>query len=726
MLDTRLTPSTRRLLLLVGLAVPVGLTAGGAAYLLIRTISLITHIVFYGDVAWGSIPPISDLDPSPRLPIAAAIGALIIAIIARVAPIIRGHGIPEAMEAVLRRDSRIAPRTAIAKPLTAAIAIGTGGPFGAEGPIIVTGGAIGSLAGQILKVTPSERKILLASGAAAGMAATFGAPLAAILLAIELLLFELSVRSLIPLTVATSIAGGIHSAVFGNGPLFDAPRHDYAGLDKLPVYAVLGLMSGLVAVVIARGLFRAERSFRSSRISIFWHPLIGSLVFATIGLLVPRSLGVGYNVIDDVLAGQLTLIPLAAVLVAKMVSWWVALGSGTSGGTLAPVLLMGASFGGVFAIIALHIIPGLNISEGAFAMVGMAAVFGAATGAPLTAMVFVLEITRDFEVVLPLMLATVLSALVFSVLSDETIYTEKLSRRGIRVGNELVADSLRTTAVADVMNRLVDSVSPDDTVGHVADRILRGDHGAFPVVDAEGRCLGMVTRRDLLTEEHPRDAPVSQVTSSDLVRVGPKASLVDAMQVMAQEDVTHIPVIDDGVIVGICTRADIVRSRSDELALERLEPGWLAPVVQRRSRVGRRIIVVGNQSLGGQALAAELERRVALEPFSRFHIVVPLPVGGDLTAARERLENQLGLLDDLGPPTAHKRSEDRSKSSNFGSASMKKYIVGTPSKMVTRCCSIKPIVSTASKRSFRISLPPKKKTPFITTLPYTCEHGSAE
>lgn len=644
----KLRSTTRRLLLLVGLATVIGLAAGGAAYLLIRTIALITHIVFFGDVAWGAIPPISDVDPSPRLPIAAAAGALIIASIAIVAPIIRGHGIPEAMEAVLRRDSRIAPRTAVAKPLSAAIAIGTGAPFGAEGPIIVTGGAIGSLAGQILKVTPSERKILLASGAAAGMAATFGAPLASILLAIELLLFELSVRSLIPLTVATSIAGGIHSAVFGTGPLFRAPSHDYAGLSKLPVYAVLGLLCGGMAIVIARGLFAAERASRTSRIPIFWHPLIGSIVFAAIGLLVPRSLGVGYAVIDDVLAGRLTLLPLSAVLVAKTLSWWAALGSGTSGGTLAPVLLIGASFGGVFAIITLDIVPGLEISEGAFAVVGMAAVFGAATGAPLTAMVFVFEITRDFEVVLPLMLATVLSALVFSVFSDESIYTEKLSRRGIRVGNELVADSLRTTAVADVMNRVVDSVAPDDTVGDISDRIRRGEHGAFPVVGDGGRCLGMVTRRDLLTEDYPRETPISEVISHDVVTLGPEASLIDAMHLMAEEDVTHIPITKDGVVIGICTRADIVRSRSDEIALERLEPGWLAPVVQRRNRVGRRIIVAGNESLGGRALMAELERRARREPGVRFHIVVPLAAGGNLTAARERLETQLGLLESIG------------------------------------------------------------------------------
>ncbi len=647
-MDGRLSNSTRRLLLLVGLAVLVGAAAGGAAYLLIRTISLITHLALFGELAWGEIPPLSDLEASPRLPIVAAIGALVIATISIAVPIIRGHGIPEAMEAVLRNQSRIRPWTAIAKPFSAAVAIGTGGPFGAEGPIIVTGGAIGSLAGQILKVTPSERKILLASGAAAGMAATFGAPLASLLLAIELLLFELSMRSFIPLVVATSIAGGIHSAVFGTGPLFEAPPHDYAGLDVLPLYAVLGLASGLMAVTIARGLFASERAFRKLRLPIFWHPLIGSLVFAGIGLLVPRSLGVGYAVIDDVLAGKLALATLAAVLLAKTVSWWIALGSSTSGGTLAPVLLMGAAFGGLFAEIADKIAPGLDIQGGAFAVVAMAAVFGAAAGAPLTAMVFVFELTRDFEVVLPLMLATVLSALVFSIMSNETIYTEKLSRRGIRVGDELVADALRTTAVVDVMNRLVDTVAPEETIGDVADRITRGDRGAFPIADEDGHCVGMVTRRDLFGHQAQRDEPVTEVASADVVSIGPDASLVDAMQLMAEEGVTHLPVIEGGLIVGICTRADIVRSRSDELALERLEPGWLAPVLQRRDRPGPRVIVLGNNSLGGEALMSALRERYQHDPRVRFHIVVPLPVGGDLTAARSQLEMQLAMVEEIG------------------------------------------------------------------------------
>ncbi len=642
------SPATRRLLLLVALSVAVGAIAGGAAYLLVRTIALITNVALFGEVKWGEIPALSHLEASPRLPIVAGIGAVLIATMARFTPIIRGHGIPEAMEAVLRNQSRIAPSTAVAKPLSAAIAIGTGGPFGAEGPIIVTGGAIGSLVGQALRVTPSERKILLACGAAAGMAATFGAPLASLLLAIELLVFELSMRSLIPLVVSTSIAGGIHSAVFGSGPLFDVPPLEYAGLSVLPIFAVLGLACGIVAMLVAQGLFFAERSFRSLRLPVFWQPLLGSMIFAGIGLLVPRALGVGYDVVDDVLAGDLALATLAAVLAAKAVSWWVALGSGTSGGTLAPVLLIGASFGGLFGGVLLEIDPGLNISQGAFAVVAMAAVFGAATRAPLTSIVFVFELTRDFDVMLPLMLATVLAALVFSVLSSESIYTEKLSRRGIRVGGELVADSLRTTAVTDVMNRVVDTISPDDLAGDVAERIARGDRGAFPVVDSDGRCLGLVTRVDVLGREIDREALIGDVMSSDLVTVGPAASLLDAMQRMNDEGVTHLPVVEDGLLIGICTRADIVRSRSDELALERFDEGWLAPVLQRRDRAGRRYLVVGYQSLGGDALMAELASRVRNDKQARFHVIVPLMAGGDLTDARHRLEMQLGLIADLG------------------------------------------------------------------------------
>ena len=258
----------------------------------------------------------------------------------------------------------------------------------------------------MIDVSPSERKILLASGAAAGMSATFGAPLASVMLAIELLLFEFSTRAFIPLVVAASIAGGIHSTIFGSGPLFSVPAHDYAGLGQLPAYGVLGLACGLLAVIIAKGLFAVEHGFRRLPVDEFWHPAIGAVFFGIVGLFVPRALGVGYDAIDDALGGHLAVGVLAGLLVAKLLAWWVALGSGTSGGTLAPILLISATFGGLLGRGMANLAPGLGVSAGAFAVVAMAATFGSATRAPFTAIVFVFELTRDYNVVLPLMLAT--------------------------------------------------------------------------------------------------------------------------------------------------------------------------------------------------------------------------------------------------------------------------------------------------------------------------------
>src|SRR4051794_31937119 len=323
--------SPRRLCLISALAALVGLVGGLAAYVLVHAIALLTNLLFFHRVAW-TLPSFTNYQRSPMILVIAVTGGLVVGAIAKWAPIIRGHGIPEAMEAVLTRQSRIAPRTAVAKPISAAIAIGSGGPFGAEGPIIVTGGAIGSLLGQLVPVSASERKILLASGAAAGMAATFGAPLAAVVLAVELLIFEFSTRALIPLMISASIAAGMHSLFFGSGPLFSVPAHHFAGLSQLPFYAVLGLACGVVAVVINKGLFAIENGFRRLPVGQFWWPAIGALGFASVGLLVPRALGVGYDQISDVLNGRLAVGALAVLLLAKLVAWWVALASGTSGG----------------------------------------------------------------------------------------------------------------------------------------------------------------------------------------------------------------------------------------------------------------------------------------------------------------------------------------------------------------------------------------------------------
>src|SRR5919202_1836188 len=294
--------SPRRLLLLTALAAVLGFAGGGAAWVLLHLITIITNVALFHHFSTQG-RSLATLHPGWSLFAVAVGAALIISLLAKWAPAIRGHGIPEAMEAVLTKQSRVLPRTALAKPISAAIAIGTGAPFGAEGPIIVTGGSIGSLIGQVIPVSPSERKILLASGAAAGMAATFGAPLAAVVLAIELLLFEFSTRAFLPLVVASALASGMHSAFFGSGPLFAVPHHDYAGLGRLPWFALLGLACGLLAVVVVRGLFAIEAGFRRLPVSEFWHPIIGAVGFALVGLFVPRALGVGYDAISDVLLG---------------------------------------------------------------------------------------------------------------------------------------------------------------------------------------------------------------------------------------------------------------------------------------------------------------------------------------------------------------------------------------------------------------------------------------
>ena len=468
------------------LAAALGLAGGGAAWVLLHLIALITNLAVFGQVGFHP-PPYADLHASPRIVVVAVLGALAVSLLAKWSPVIRGHGIPEAMEAVLTKQSRIAPRTAVAKPLSSAIAIGTSAPFGAEGPIIVTGGALGSLLGQVVRVSPSERKILLACGAAAGMSATFGAPLASVILAVELLLFEFSARSLIPLVVATGVAAGMHNALFGSGPLFDVPVHDFAGLRGLPAFVLLGLACGLLAVVIVQGLFLVERLYRRLPVKDFWHPVVGAVAFASVGMIAPRSLGVGYDAIADVLHSRLALGTVAALGLVKLVAWWLALGSGTSGGTLAPILLISAAFGTVLGTGLDHVLPGPDIAPGAFAVVAMAATFGASTGATFAAIVFVFELTRDYEIVVPLMLATVLADLVFGALSEHTIMTEKLSRRGLRTGRHYGVDPFTGTPVGRIMTAPVATLPASATVADARQRFVApGGHGAYPVVDEDG------------------------------------------------------------------------------------------------------------------------------------------------------------------------------------------------------------------------------------------------
>src|SRR3954464_4691180 len=494
-----------RLVTISFLAGGIGLLAGGIAFLLYKLIGLFTNIAFYGHVSFTFLSPRNAV---PHLglwliPIP-VIGGLIIGVMAKYGSSkIKGHGIPEAMEAVLVNRSRIQPRVAILKPISAAIAIGTGGPFGAEGPIIQTGGAIGSLIGQVVHTTASERKVLLACGAAAGMSATFNTPIAGVILAIELLLFEFKSRSFIPLVIASTLATAVHMQLLGAGPMFTVAQTEFAIPRALPFYLLLGALCGLAAVGFSRLLYWTEDQFEKLPIDEMWWPAIGALGLGIIAFFVPRVLGVGYDTISDILTDKLTLSVLILVMVFKTLALVVSLGSGTSGGLLAPTFMASAAMGSVFAVAMNRIFPSAHLSPAAFALVAMGAVFGAASRATFTFIIFAFEITRDYNAVLPLMLVCVIADGIGMMFMKTSIMTEKLARRGLRINQDYEADVLMEVNVDDVMDRDLPAIPATMRVRDLGDRIANREpdyirHQAFLVTDANGRLAGIITRGDVL------------------------------------------------------------------------------------------------------------------------------------------------------------------------------------------------------------------------------------
>jgi CBS domain-containing protein len=373
--------------------------------------------------------------------------------------------------------------------------------------------------------------------------------------------------------VATAIAGGMHSALFEQGPLFKVPTHDYAGLAVVPAFILLGLACGVLAIVITRGLFAVETGYRKLPVGEFWHPVVGAVGFATVGMFVPRALGVGYDVIGDVLAGRLAVGVVATLAIGKLLAWWLALGSGTSGGTLAPILLISAAFGSVVGAGLNDVLPGPQIALGAFAVVAMAATFGAATRATFTSIVFVFELTRDYDVILPLMLATVIADLVYSAVNEDSLMTEKLRRRGLRIGRHYGVDPFSTATVKQVMSGEVSTFPADATVGDARARFAAGGHGAYPIVDGD-RLVGIVSRGDVLCDGCEDSLPLLDHASRDVVTVRRDDSAQAVLRVMVDEGVEHVPVLDGDRLVGICTRTDLLKVRQLQLELERSQSGF--------------------------------------------------------------------------------------------------------------------------------------------------------
>jgi CIC family chloride channel protein len=588
-------PAAFRMLLISLLSAAIGLVAGIVAFVLYKLIGLFTNLFFFH--RWSANFVSAQHNHLGWMVIVTpVIGGLIVGVMAKYGTSkIKGHGIPEAMEAVLFNRSRIAPRVAILKPISAAIAIGTGGPFGAEGPIIQTGGAIGSLVGQAFHTTAVERKVLLACGAAAGMSATFNTPIAGVILAIELLLFEFKSRSFIPLVIASTLATAVHMQLLGVGPMFQVNPMDFSIPRGLPFYLVLGLICGLAAVGFSKVLYWVEDQFEKLPFDQVWWPAIGALGLGIIGFFVPRVLGVGYDTIGDILNGSLAWKLLLVVMLAKAAALAVSLGSGTSGGLLAPCFMWSAAMGGIFAMVANHFVPGAHLSPAAFALVAMGAVFGAASRATFTFIIFAFEITRDYNSVLPLMLVSVIAdGIAMLLMPKSSIMTQKLARRGLHVHQDYEADVLTQTKVTDTMDRELPTVTAGTKVGELAERIARHDpavarHEALLIVDDSGKLSGIITRDDLLRalDRDPSGAmDVLQAGTSNLIVTHPDELVSEAAAKMLRYDVGRLPVVDradHGKAVGYLSRSGVMAARLRGFKDEHMrEPGWLP-----RTRPGR-------------------------------------------------------------------------------------------------------------------------------------------
>ena len=555
----------RRVLRICALAVLLGVAAAATAFILLVLINAVTNLAFYGRLSIAEVAPAHAVErlglwviPIPVM------GALVIGVMARFgSKAIRGHGIPEAMEQILTNRSRIPMRVLFLKPLSSAISIGTGGPFGAEGPIIATGGALGSVLGQFISITTAERKTLLAAGAAAGMAAVFGSPVAAVLLAIELLLFEYRPRSIVPVALAAVVATGLRVAVVGGEPVFAMPNLAAPTLPALAFYTLTGGVMGLVAAAVTRVVYAIEDGFERLPIHWMWWPALGAVVVGITGYFAPDTLGVGYYNITAILSNSQPLQAVAFLCVMKFVSWSVALGSGTSGGTLAPLFTIGGAVGALLGAGATVLLPAAGIDVRVAALVGMATIFAGASRALLASAVFAFETTLQPLGLLPLLGGCAMAHLVSSLVMRNTIMTEKIARRGVRAPVEYAADSLDQVLVRTIATSAVVGLKTNDRVADVrawiASAAEGSTHQGFPVLDDDGVLTGVITRRNLMDA-----APHALV--GELITMLPKfvyddCTVREAADHMVNHGIGRLPVVNrQGVprVIGMITRSDIL------------------------------------------------------------------------------------------------------------------------------------------------------------------------
>jgi H+/Cl- antiporter ClcA/CBS domain-containing protein len=562
----------RRTLLISLLAVILGIASGYISLILQALIGLITNFVFYGRYSLEMVTP---FDNHLGLWVIAipVIGGIIVGFMARYGSAgIRGHGIPEAIEGIVANESRIPARITFLKPLSAAIAIGTGGPFGAEGPIIATGAALGSVCGQIVRTTAMERKTLLAAGAAGGMAATFGCPVSAVLLAVELLLFEFRPRSIIPVALASTAATAVRIAHIGMQPIFSLSSVIQPTDGALVFYIVLGAIIGLAGVFATHLLYWLEDQFNKLPIHWMWWPAIGAIAVGVVGYFAPRTLGVGYDNISGILNGSIVGWTVLSLGLMKLISWSISLSSGTSGGTLAPLFTIGGAMGSAVGAAGRDLLPMAHIDIRIAALVGMAAIFAGASRAMLTAVVFAFETTLQPLGLLPLLGGCSAAYLISSLMMKNTIFTEKVVRRGFLVPTEYSADDLEQKSVKDAYTKPVVSLRANQTIRQVRqwlkEKKIDSHHHGFPVLDENGLLLGLVTYREIMETTLSPDQGITQLITRPPAIIYDDNTLRIAADHMVREGVGRLPVVKrdaPGKMIGIISRSDILAMHDKRL-----------------------------------------------------------------------------------------------------------------------------------------------------------------
>ena len=552
--------SQPRMLTISAIAMGVGVLGATVAWLLFHLIGLFTNLFYYQRFAWNFASP-ADAHLGVWALFAPVLGGLIVGCMARFgSERIRGHGIPEALEAILYGKSIMQPKIAVLKPLSSAIVIGSGGPFGAEGPIIMTGGALGSLVAMGFTLTANERRTLLVAGAAAGMAGTFNTPIAATLLAVELLLFELKPRSLIPVALAAAVAAGLRRYLLGEGALFPVPAGLTVSDLGLLSAAACGLLAAMLSAVLTMSVYACEDLFHKIPIHWMWWPALGGIAIGIGGHFQPHALGVGYDVIQGLLAGHYLVLTALALLLVKLAIWAISLGSGTSGGVLAPLLIMGAGLG----VMESTFLPGA--SPLIWPLVSMGAIVAGTMRSPLTAIVFTVELTRDITALQPLLIACIVAHAFSVIVMKRSILTEKVARRGLHVFREYSVDPLGTLFVRDVMSRQVESIPAGLTAGEARARYFdpaTQRFRAYPVIDERGVLLAVVTRAEINDnctadpERHLADCVRGQIPAS----ATPHETCRDIAARMALQHLERLPVVSeegDGRLLGMVTRFDVV------------------------------------------------------------------------------------------------------------------------------------------------------------------------